>query len=257
MGTSFNQPRVFDDAEAQTFAGMWAGFDIGNASEAEAMAKGRILRRKAEEKNLRLIEVLELPEIRAAIDHQMSPKRGPCPACEAAQNAAEAAQAKLAEREKQTRKLIEDFEARLKEKARAARQRTQHHRGIAEFLGFAWGYPEWRMALLLALILGSPWLLMQEFSMEHAWTPYVLIVLGVLQLMWWAAAEIDETGWAQLLLKLALLAGGFAAVVAAQFAFAWIVLGVVALLTATRLINNLCERAMRVPALAAVAAFFR
>ena len=114
------------------------------------------------------------------------------------------------------------------------------------------------MALLLTLILGAPWLMAQDFAARnHSWTPYALLVLGALLLLWWAAAEIDETGWAQLLMKLCLLAAGFAAVVAAQFEFAWLILGVVAFLTATRLINNVCERAMHVPLVAAVAAFFR
>ena len=80
-------------------------------------------------------------------------------------------------------------------------------------------------------------------------------VVGLALLLAWAAAEIDETGWAQLLIKLCLIGAGFAAVEASPGA--WLLLAAVALLTTTRLINNLCERALHVPLVATVAAFFR
>jgi len=257
---------VFDDAEAHTFASTWAGFDMANANEAEAMTKGRMLRRKAAEKNLRVIDALELPEIRRAIDEQLSPKRGPCQACPVVESKLQDAETKLTERERQTKILIDDYKAQIKEKddqlkqkTRTARQQKQaeKHPGIVEFLGLAWSYSEWRIALLLALILGSPWLMAQDYARAHSWSPYVLEGLGVLLLLWWAAAEIDQTGWAQLLIKFALLLGGCAALRTSEFEFAWPILGLVALLTATRLINNLCELAMRVPHIAAVVAFFQ
>ena len=255
MATAYQPPRVFDDTEAETIASLWAGWDTGNASEAEAMNKGRILRRKAEEKKLRIIDMLELPEIRLAMDQQLSPVRGPCPSCAALQGELQEAETELTERERQTRKLIDDYETRLKEKARAARQHTKRHRGIPEFLGFAWGYPEWRMALVLALLAGAPWLMGWHVAAQYRWTPYALVAGGLALLLAWAAAEIDETGWAQLLIKLSLVCAGFAAVEALPGA--WLLLALVALLTATRVINNLCERALHVPFVATVAAFFR
>lgn len=248
-------PRVFDDAEAQTIASLWAGWETGNASEAEAMAKVRVLWRKCGEKKTRIIDMLELPEIRLAIDQQLSPVRGPCPSCAALQGELQEAETKLTERERQTRKLIDDYETRLKEKARAARQHTKRHRGIGEFLGFAWGYPEWRMALVLTVMLGAPWVMAWPAAARYRWTPYALVAGGLALLLAWAAAEIDETGWAQLLIKLSLVGAGFAAVEVSPGA--WLLLAVVALLTATRLIDNLCERALHVPLVAAVAAFFR
>ncbi len=60
---------------------MWAGFDIGNQNEAEAMSKGRAVRRMLAGKTfddgtpLRLVDALELPEIRQALDDQMQPVR--------------------------------------------------------------------------------------------------------------------------------------------------------------------------------------
>jgi hypothetical protein len=67
---------VFTKEEAKRFAALMAGFDIGNASEAEAICKGRVLRRMAAEKNIRLVDAWELEEIREAIDEQLQPVRG-------------------------------------------------------------------------------------------------------------------------------------------------------------------------------------
>jgi hypothetical protein len=58
-----------------------AGFDTGNPSEAEAMAKVRALRRMVAGKTLpdgtllRFVDAWELPEIRVAIDRQLQPVR--------------------------------------------------------------------------------------------------------------------------------------------------------------------------------------
>jgi len=67
----------FTSQEAQRFAALMAGFDIGNPSEAEAIGKVRVLRRMLVEKGLRLVDALELPEIRQALDDQMQPARQP------------------------------------------------------------------------------------------------------------------------------------------------------------------------------------
>lgn len=66
---------TFSTEEAQRFAALMAGFDTGNPSEAEAMGKGRAIRRMLVEKGLRLVDALELPEIRQALDDQMQPAR--------------------------------------------------------------------------------------------------------------------------------------------------------------------------------------
>jgi hypothetical protein len=47
----------------------------GNPSEAEAKGKGGALRRMVAAKNIRLVDALELPEIREAIDRQLQPVR--------------------------------------------------------------------------------------------------------------------------------------------------------------------------------------
>jgi len=66
---------VFSQSEANKFAALLAGFDVQNESEAEAISKGRMLRRMAIEKNIRLVDAWELPEIREAIDEQLQPLR--------------------------------------------------------------------------------------------------------------------------------------------------------------------------------------
>jgi hypothetical protein len=74
------QREKFSTEEAERFAALWAGFeDMSN--EAEAMGKARALRRMLagktldDGKALRLVDALELPEIRAALDAQLQPVR--------------------------------------------------------------------------------------------------------------------------------------------------------------------------------------
>jgi len=80
MATTQQQPRVFDAKAAQRFAALIAGWDTGNPSdEAEEVGKGRAARRMAAERNIRVVDALELPEIRKALDDQMQPVRQPAP----------------------------------------------------------------------------------------------------------------------------------------------------------------------------------
>jgi hypothetical protein len=69
------QERKFTNPEADRFAALTAGFDIGNPSDEEAVSKGIMMRRMAAEKNIRIIDAWELPEIREAIDRQLQPVR--------------------------------------------------------------------------------------------------------------------------------------------------------------------------------------
>lgn len=70
-----DQERIFTDEEAERFAALMAGFDTGNPSDAEAKSKGCEMRRMAMAKGIRVVDALELPEIRAAIDRQLQPVR--------------------------------------------------------------------------------------------------------------------------------------------------------------------------------------
>lgn len=255
MGTTFTQPRVFDDADAARFAAFWAGSDTGNLSEPEAVAKFRLLRRAAAEKNLRLIDALELPEIRKAIDEQLQPARQPCSGCATAQAESQEAKTALADRERQTRQLIEHYEAELKKIKTTARKQTQHHRGVNEFLAYAWGFAPWRLALLLALVWARPWIMSQSFCVRHHWTAYAITLLSLWLLLLWGAAEIDETGWSLLLMKFGAVVGAIE-IAKANPDSAWVILAVVVTLADTRLVNNSCDRLKRVPMVAKVVEMF-
>jgi hypothetical protein len=113
----------FTDPEAQRFAALWAGFETGNLSEAEAMGKGRIVRRMFAAKGLRIIDALELPEIRKAIDDQLQPVRA-ANSDTAAQAEVEELRGKLAVVVPKVRELTE---ALTREKELTAQLRGQSH----------------------------------------------------------------------------------------------------------------------------------
>src|ERR1700722_7053819 len=89
------------------FAALFAGFDTGNASEEEAMSKGRALRRMAAVKNLRMVALLETAEIRRAIDDQMQPVRKDSCELQTALVEAAALRVELTERTRDVRELAE------------------------------------------------------------------------------------------------------------------------------------------------------
>jgi hypothetical protein len=74
MPATQSQPK-FTAHEADRFAALMAGFDTGNPSDAEAVGKAKALRRMASAAGLRVIDALELPEVRHALDEQMHPVR--------------------------------------------------------------------------------------------------------------------------------------------------------------------------------------
>jgi len=80
MPVTQQQP-IFTPEEAERFATLWAGFDVCNSNDAEAKSKGNALRRMMAGKkfqdgnDVRLVDALELLEIRVALDDQMQPAR--------------------------------------------------------------------------------------------------------------------------------------------------------------------------------------
>jgi hypothetical protein len=96
MSTAQSQPAVFDVEDAARFAALLAGFDTTNPSESEAMSKARALRRMAAERKVRIVDALELPEIRQALDDQMEPIRQVGPDVDALQAEIEDLRGKLA-----------------------------------------------------------------------------------------------------------------------------------------------------------------
>ena len=103
------QHAAFTPEEAQRFAALMAGFEIGNASEPEAVGKGRLLRRMADEKNIRLVDAFELPEIRLALDAQMQPVRQAGTDTLALQKEVEELKRKLAVAVPKVRELAEEL----------------------------------------------------------------------------------------------------------------------------------------------------
>lgn len=104
MATAQQNTKTFD---AKRFAALLAGFDLGNASEEEAMSKGRVMRRMAAQANMRIVDLLELPDVRKAIDDQMQPRREAAPDLREAMEQATALREELTERTRDVRKLAE------------------------------------------------------------------------------------------------------------------------------------------------------
>src|SRR5579883_2039517 len=92
---------------ARRFAALLAGFDTGNGSEEEALSKARSLRRMATAAGMRIVDVLELAEVKKAIDDQMKPARTESPALQEALELATALREELTERMRDVRMLAE------------------------------------------------------------------------------------------------------------------------------------------------------
>jgi len=99
------------DFDAERFAALWAGFDMGNASEAEAMNKGRALRRMVAASGLRIVDVMGRADVMQALDAQLQPVRE-----ESAElKAAFLEIAKLADLAKQREEMIDELREELAE----------------------------------------------------------------------------------------------------------------------------------------------
>jgi hypothetical protein len=103
---------------ARRFAALLAGFDLGNGSDEEALAKARALRRMAAEAGMRLVDVMELPEVKQAIDDQLHPSRQESAELRDALEQAAALREELTERTRDARRLAEMLREREEETAR-------------------------------------------------------------------------------------------------------------------------------------------
>ena len=106
MPATQQQP-TFTTEEAERFAALVAGIDLGSPNDAEAAGKFRALRQMLAGKNIRLVDALELPEIRKAIDDQMHPERKEGPALQEAMEQAAALREELTARTRDVRTLAE------------------------------------------------------------------------------------------------------------------------------------------------------
>jgi len=122
MPATQQEPK-FTAEEAERFASFMAGGDTSNPAEHEAIGKLRMMRRMAVAKGLRIIDALELPEIRKAIDDQLQPVRA-ANTDAAAQAEVEELRGKLAVVVPKVRELTE---ALTREKELTAKLRGQSH----------------------------------------------------------------------------------------------------------------------------------
>ena len=77
-------PLTNNSFDAERFAALWAGFDTGNANEAEAVGKARALRHMATVAGLRVIDIMGRTEVIEALDAQLQPLREDSPELKAA-----------------------------------------------------------------------------------------------------------------------------------------------------------------------------
>ena len=73
-----------DGLNAERFAALWAGCDAGNANEAEALSKFRLLRRMVIAENLRIVDAMGRADVMRALDAQLEPVREESPDLKAA-----------------------------------------------------------------------------------------------------------------------------------------------------------------------------
>jgi hypothetical protein len=107
MPATQQQPKPFDTERAERFAALVAGIDLGNPNDAEAAGKLRAMRRMAAESGMRVVDVLELPLVRKAIDDQMQPDRKDGPALQNAMEQVAALREELTARTRDVRSLAE------------------------------------------------------------------------------------------------------------------------------------------------------
>ncbi len=137
---------------ARRFAALMAGFDTGNVFlEEEAVSKGRALRKMAAEANLRIVDALELPDVKKAIDEQMQPVRQESHALQTAMEQAAALREELTARTRDVRRMAE-----LLAKARSGQKVSPAPSSDGSGAAHSFGSQSWVFeagAVLLALLL--------------------------------------------------------------------------------------------------------
>jgi hypothetical protein len=98
-----------DGLNAERFAALWAGCDAGNANEAEALSKFRLLRRMVIAENLRIVDAMGRADVMQALDAQLEPVREESPELKAAFLQV----AQLAELANERQELIAELEQEL------------------------------------------------------------------------------------------------------------------------------------------------
>jgi hypothetical protein len=137
---------------ARRFAATWAGSDTGNASEEEALSKFCALRRMAANANLRIIDVLEIPDVRRAFDDQMQPVRQESPALQEAMKQTAALREELTERMRDVRKMAELLARKQQERSGYASAHSVSGKPRHCFGAQSWLFEVVAVALALVLM---------------------------------------------------------------------------------------------------------
>ena len=145
--------------DARRVAALLAGFDLDNGSEEEAISKARALRRMAANANIRIVDLLELPDVRKAVDDQMQPRRHESEELQEAQELAASLAGELNDRmgdvTKLANQLREQEETSETLRQQLAANQTQSS-GIAGMSAPSLGVPSWGFEMgtvLLAVML--------------------------------------------------------------------------------------------------------
>lgn len=117
--------------DPRRIAALLAGFDTGNASDEEALAKGLALRRIAMKAGRRIVDLIELPDVKQAIDDQMRPNRKESPALQDALDQAAELQEELTERTHDVRQLVEQLRQEEEKTEELSRELALLHRAAS------------------------------------------------------------------------------------------------------------------------------
>lgn len=137
------------------FAALLAGFDLANPSEEEAISKARALRRIAAESNQRIVDLLEMPDVRKAIDEQMQPRRQQSPVLAEAVRESDALRAELTARTRDMRKLAEMLTRARRENTRCGSRSYSVAPSRHSFGAQSWIFEAIAVLVALGLILVS------------------------------------------------------------------------------------------------------
>lgn len=164
----------------------------------------------------------------------------------------DALQAELHKVERDAAEMVDRYEAQLAEVGKRERRKTRFHRSIPQFLQFTWGFPECRMIFFLTLAVAR---LLTFDRLLPRWSVPAFPVIGLLLLISWASAEIDDSGWGQLLIKAAAAVSLFILVYKMPV-YAYGAAVIVTLVSVTKLVNRLSERLMAQPKVAFIVGLF-
>lgn len=92
---------------SKRFASLMARFDTGNPCEAEAMNAARAMRHMVTAAGVRFVDVMELPDVKQALDDQLQPVRQESGELREARKEAATLREELTERTRDVRKLAE------------------------------------------------------------------------------------------------------------------------------------------------------